>query len=137
MAYGQVATVPVPAAPSNILSGSADAVNTAAAQPIITIPAGRTWYGTVTCSMANLAATGTSVSAAVATAGTGVTPAVGTVLLKVICNTVGTVAGEAANENVSGPLYVVAPSGNAVTLTLTNSTATTCTSTAQANGQLL
>jgi len=131
-----VAVGPAPQSAANILSGSATAANTAGAQTIITIPATRTWVGTVNVCMTNQAATGSLVTASVATAGTGVTPAAGTVVA-VQAGSVGTVAGDATNTALSGQLYVTAPGGNSVTLTLTNSTATTCTSTAQANGVLL
>lgn len=121
----------------NVLSGSATAANTAAAQTIITIPAGRTWYGTVSLVLTNQATTGTLVKATINTAGTGSTPAAATNILTVHAGTVGTVAGLATGSLTSGPFYAVAPAGNSITLTVTNNTATTCTSDAEANGVLL
>lgn len=126
----------VPSA-ANILSGSATAANTAAAQTLLTVPAGRTWEGTITVSLTNQATTGSLVNAQIKTAGTNVTPAAGSVLLTVQAGTVGTVTSDASNFGATGDIYVQAPAGNAVTLTLTNSTATTCTSNASANGVLL
>lgn len=137
MAYGVVSAAPFLVAPTSIVSGNVTAANTAAAQTLITIPAGRTWYGSVNVTLTNQATTGTLVLASVATAGTGVTPAAATVVLGVQAGSVGTVAGDATNTQGVSNIYVVAPAGNSVTLTLTNSTATTCTSIAQANGQLI
>src|SRR5579863_7431590 len=123
--------------PSQILSGSATAANTAAAQTILTVPAGRTWSGSITIAATNTASSGTTATAQINTAGTGAIPANAVNLLKVHCSTVGTVVGLASQNNQVGDVTVAAPIGNAVTLTLTNSTATTFTSDASAVGVLI
>jgi len=123
--------------PAQILSGSATAANNGSPQTIITIPAGRTWNGSLAISMTNQATTGTSVSANINAAGAGVVPASTVHLLSVIAGTVGAVAGDATNSNSTGDVTVSAPAANAVTLTLTNTTATTCMSMANANGVLI
>lgn len=120
-----------------ILAGSATAANTAAAQTILTVPAGRTWNGSLTLTLANQAAAGSLVTASINGAGTGVVPAAAVNLLSVIAGTVGTIGGDGTNSNTTGDITVTAPVGNAVTLTVTNSTATTCTSMANANGTLI
>lgn len=116
-------TAPVEAAPAgaNVLVGRA----TADAAVIITIPAGRTWKGSVQLSgaLGTAAATaGASASPTVSTAGVGVVPAAGAIVgldLRtgggVATGTVGT-NSEAA---ITAPdVTVIAPAGNAVTLTL-------------------
>lgn len=126
---------PVSVAAANVLCGSGAATNTVAAQTLITVPAGRTWYGTVSASIGATAGTAL-VSANINTAGTGVTPAAAVNLLTVTSDPV-TAAGDTVNQNLSGPFYVIAPVGNSVSLTLTNSSATTNASTATALGILL
>jgi hypothetical protein len=121
---------------SYILSNAVTATNTTTPQTLLTIPAGRTWVGSIALAATNSAASGATAIASISTAGTGVTPAAGA-LLKVHCSTVGTTAGLASQNNEIGPVTVVAPTGNSVTLTLTNSTATTFTSDATAVGALL
>jgi len=130
-----VATSPVSVAAANVLCGSGAATNSTAVQTLITVPAGRTWYGTVNASIAATAGTAL-VSATINTAGTNVTPAAAVNLLTVTSDPV-TAAGQTANAMTSGPFYVIAPAGNSVTLTLTNSSATTNASTASALGILL
>ena len=126
---------PISVAAANVLCGSAAATNSAAAQTIITVPAGRTWYGTVSAFIAATAGTAL-VSATINTAGTNVTPAAAVNLLTVTSDPV-TAAGQTAAGLTTGPFYVIAPVGNSVTLTLTNSSATTNQSTASALGILL
>lgn len=132
---GTVSTNPATVTAANILSGSATASNTASAQTIITIPAGRTWYGTVSAEIVQTAGTGL-VSANINTAGAGVTPAAAVNLCTVSATAV-TAAGNVSDQQTSGPFYVVAPGGNSVTLTLTNTSATTNVSHASALGILL
>lgn len=122
--------------PGQILVGAATATNVGTAQTLLTIPAGRTWVGSLAISGTNTAAAGATAIATIATAGSGVIPAAGA-LLKVHCSTVGTTAGLAAANNNISDVVVVAPAANSVTLTLTNSTATTFTSDATAVGVLL
>lgn len=116
--------------------GAVSATNTAAAQTLLTIPAGRTWVGSIALAGTNSAAAGATAIATIATAGTNVIPAAGP-LLKVHCSTVGTTAGLASQNNAISDVVVVAPAANSVTLTLTNSTATTFASDATAVGVLL
>lgn len=123
--------------PGQILDNSATAANTAAAQTLLTIPAGRTWMGSIALAATNSTAGGSTATASIATAGTNVVPAAATVLLRVHCSTVGTVAGLASQNNEIADVLVSAPAANGVTLTLTNSTATTFTSDATAVGILL
>lgn len=120
-----------------ILCGSATAANTAAAQTILTVPPGRTWQGRLSLTMTNQAATGTLVTANINTAGTNPIPAAAINLLTVQAGTAGTVAGDTTNNGYMDDVLVAAPAANSVTLTLTNSTATTCTSSANAVGVLL
>jgi hypothetical protein len=122
--------------PGQILANAVSATNTAAAQTLLTVPAGRTWLGSLALAATNTAAAGATGISTIATAGTGVVPAAGP-LLKVHCSTVGTTAGLASQNNAISDVLVVAPAGNAVTLTLTNSTATTYTSDATAVGVLI
>lgn len=90
-------------APATILG---NAVNAAPAT-IITIPAGRTWKGSMWISNDTAGTT-----AQIQTAGVGVIPAAGTALL--VANNPGT-AVDASNNSVDD-VYVSAPAGNSVTL---------------------
>lgn len=123
----------------NVLSGSATAANTVTTQVIITVPAGRTWYGTLNLSLSNTAAAGGAVTANINTAGTSPTPLAAVNLLTAQNTTVGAaVAGEVVVAvNTGSPIYIIAPGGNSITVNLTNSSATTNTSFATANGILL
>jgi len=134
---GLINILPGVPSPSNILAGSATAANTASAQTILTVPAGRIWQGDLSISLTNQATSGSLVSASINTAGTGAIPAPAVNLLTVQAGSVGTVTSDTSNSTTISDVYVAAPAGNAVTLTLTNSTATTCTSAANANGVLL
>lgn len=115
------------AAPSaaNILVGTLSHTATTAAATLITVPQGRTWVGTVTlgCAIANPGGSSTAGQArgVIATAGTNVTPAAGTVLAreaKAGANVATGTVGSQAAVTGSIELVVVAPAGNAVTLTL-------------------
>jgi hypothetical protein len=129
-----VETIPIKPGTPNILSSGVAVTNSVAATVLITIPAGRTWYGSICVNANNLVgASGSDSFAMVTTAGTGVTPAAGTKLAY------GTATGSSGGQGagLSGPTYVTAPSGNAVTLMVTNSVATTFSSYSTANGILL
>jgi len=80
---GAVATYSGAPAAASILVGHQAQTATTAATTIITIPAGSTWYGTVTVSadvgVAAASATAGQALGTVTTAGAGVTPAAGTV----------------------------------------------------------
>lgn len=132
MAVGQTSTQPVIPAASNILCGGVNAVNSVAPVTIITIPAGRTWYGTIHTAANNITAVAADASGVVKVNGSGVTPANSTIVA--LTTAVG--ATGPAIGGASGPIYITAGSG-AATVTLTNSTATTFSSYAVANGILL
>lgn len=102
-------------APADILSASVNVVNTTTATTIITIPAGRTWYGNIGLEVLNTqnAAT-TPLFATVKTNGTNATPASGTALVQVVSHRAGNVS---MNFDAFVPwTYVTAPVGNSVTL---------------------
>lgn len=115
-------TASIPAA-ANVLAGFQSFSVSTAATTVITVPAGRTWVGTLAITCACLeAAAGTAAPQAtgiVTTAGVGVTPAAGTYLR---CdalggsNLAGGTAGTGGNNAVATPFVVVAPGGNSVTV---------------------
>lgn len=117
---------------ANILSGTVTVTNSVSPGTIITIPAGRQWVGEVSISLASTAAA--IVNAAVSVVGTGAIPATGTVVGRVH---VGGLTSGGFQTTATYPIRAVAPSGNAISLWLTNSSATTNTSSASANGMLL
>lgn len=123
-----------PATPVNadIVSGGVQVDNSVTATTIITIPAGRTWVGSVSVCASNADTTQSLASTKVVTAGTGVVPAVDTIIANAISR-----RDSAATVMTHYPVYVTAPGGNAVTLQLVNSRATTYSGTASANGRLL
>lgn len=109
-------------APADILSGSVTVANSTAATTIITIPAGRTWYGNVGLEVLNTqnAAT-TPLFATVTVVGTNATPANGTAILQVVNHRAGNVS-----VNFDGMVpwtYITAPVGNSVDLRVTLSEA--------------
>jgi hypothetical protein len=114
----------IPAA-ANVLDGWLNAAGT-----LLTIPAGRTWIGTISIAATLVNAAGGAAAGArptISTAGAGVVPAAGAVLG---CDLSVAVSAAAANGNqdsnfVSQRLVVVAPGGNAVTLAAAASTSTT------------
>lgn len=108
--------------PSDILSGSVTVTNSTTPTTIITIPAGRTWYGNVGLEVLNTqnAAT-TPLFATITTSGTGATPAPGTAILQVVNHRAGNIS---PNFDAMVPwTYIVAPGGNSVTLQVTLSEA--------------
>lgn len=129
-------------AAANILNGFLTFAATTAATTLITVPAGRTWTGTVAVSCAastTAAATAAGQArAVVSVAGVGVTPAAGTVLAveaKAAANAATGTSGDSAANSLSAPLVVVAPAGNAVTVQVAT-TVTTGTVDAAASGSL-
>lgn len=121
-----------------ILDGSVTASNTVAAQTLLTIPAGRTWMGNISLSASATAATAGLYKATVNTAGSNAIPAAAINILTAHMSLVGaSPAGLATFSDYVNDVVVVAPAGNAVTLTVTNSTATAMTSDANAVGILL
>lgn len=114
-----------PVAAANVLDGFLSLTGGAAATTFLTVPAGRTWVGTVSISTDNMVAP-TSTAAGfvlgiVSILGAGATPPAGTIF-QVGCrcgpNTAtGTVSSQAANTG-SIPLQITAPAGNSVALQL-------------------
>lgn len=112
-------------AAANVLTGSLSHAVTTGAATIITVPAGRTWVGTVgiSCSVSVTAAATTQGLArgVVAVAGAGVTPSAGTVLAvdaKAAANAATGTVGSQGGNALAMPLTVIAPIGNSVTVTL-------------------
>lgn len=110
MASSQTYVTPLVPAPTDIL-GNTVAVGTATA--LITIPAGRTWKGSVAV---EASATTASSSASVATAGSTVRPAAGNVLAIDATGATGGLGD--SNANTMSDVYVSAGS-SAATLTAT------------------
>lgn len=100
---GTVPWLEVEQAPSSILGGSSNA----GGATLVTIPAGKTWRGSVQISNET-----PNSSVQVQTVGAGVTPAAGTALCASVL-----AAGASATSNADiAEVYVSAPAGNAVTL---------------------
>lgn len=124
-AAGNLRTAPQRPTAADIVTGYLQHTATTGAATLLTVAAGRTWVGTVTVSVAGSKAAANTgnglVSALIATAGTGVAPAAATVLAvsaRVGANAAtGTVGTQGANFG-SMRMTIVAPAGNAVTLTL-------------------
>lgn len=122
-------TMGAPAA-ANIRHGYLSFAATAAATTLVTVPAGRTWTGTlaVACATTTTAASVTAgvARAVVSVAGAGAIPA-GTVFAveaRAAANAATGTAGDSGNSTLDCPLTVAAPAGNAVTIqvaaTITN-----------------
>lgn len=132
-------------AAANILNGFLSFAATTGATTLITIPAGRTWKGEIGVSCAAAVAAASTVAGqargVVAVAGTNVVPAAGTIMAveaKAGANAAtGTVGAQAANEG-SMKAVVVAPAGNAVTVTVaTTQAGTSSVVDAWASGELV
>lgn len=140
-----VPTVEGAPAAADILAGHQSFTATTAATTLITIPAGRTWAGTigasVDCAVAAASATAGQAAATFTTAGVGVTPAAGTYFVveaRAGANAAtGTGGSQAANFG-STPFTVVAPAGNSVTIQVASTNAgTNSLVEAFASGQLV
>lgn len=127
---GATAALPAGANPAlptstNVLDGFAN-VQTSGTTTLITIPAGRTWVGTIggaaATSNAGATAAAATASASITTAGAGVTPAAGSYLrvdAVVGANVAGGTVGDQDSTGVAGqPFQVTAPAGNSVTVQL-------------------
>lgn len=122
-AAGQVKTLVAAPIAVNVLAGRQTFAATTAATTLLTVPAGRTWCGTigasVSCRNTAAATVAGQAKAEFTTVGTGVTPAAGTYLVvdaQAGGNAAtGTVGSQAANFG-STPFTVVAPAGNSVTV---------------------
>jgi len=133
-APGSAAGAPFTPSGANILNGFAVRSNTVASLAFLTVPAGRTWFGCVNVVCSNDGAIGANDTAQVLTGGTGVIPTSGNIIAAAIDSGA---AGTSGQPGYAGAVYVQAPAGNAVNLLLLNSTATTFSSLATANGVLL
>lgn len=113
---GNFLSKPYTPSTSDILSGSANAgPSSTTAVTILTVPAGRTWVGSVAVESVYTAnAAAPRARAMIQVNGTGVTPAAGTNL----CVAVGHATGQTGTGfDAMVPLtYVVAPGGNSVTI---------------------
>lgn len=108
---------------TDIVSGRLALAATTAATTLVTIPAGRTWQGTIGASVSvnNAAATTTAgqASAKFSVAGTGVKPAAGiyfAVDTQVGAALATSVLGEQSSNFGSAQMFVTAPAGNSVTI---------------------
>lgn len=124
---GTVSTNPASVTAANVLVGTASTDNGI----MITIPANRTWVGSVALSASLTVATGTSSSPNIVTTGSTASPAANTVVAQLALTS--TVAANLA-DSVTIPLTVVAGT-SAATLTLKFGGATSAAGTA--SGQLL
>lgn len=114
---------PPAVASADVLTGRGVFVVTTAATTLITVPAGRSWSGTVgasvSCAVTAASATAGQATATFTTAGAGAVPAPGThfaVDALVGANAATGTTGAGASNFGSAPLRVVAPAGNAVTI---------------------
>ena len=108
---------------NDILDGLQTFAATAAATTVITVPAGRTWTGTIaiSCACQNAGANAATAQATgiVSTAGAGVLPAAGNYLrcdALAGANVAAGTVGDSGDNFLSSPFTVVAPLGNAVTV---------------------
>jgi DNA-binding beta-propeller fold protein YncE len=121
---GQVAS-------GNVIAGSVTVTDSTTATTFLTVPAGRTFAGQVTIVANSRATTAAYGTASCVVTGTNAVPATGTAII---------IAGSSRDAGVcpvTQAVQIIAPAGNAVTLQLVNSTATTFNSSACANGQLI
>ena len=130
---GKPAVAPGGASAANILDGFSLVTATQAATTFLTVPAGRTWVGTVEI-LADVANAGANAVAGVAqgivsVAGAGAAPPAGNIMActaRAGANVAaGTVGSQGSNNSGPQPLTIVAPGGNAVTLQLTTTVAGT------------
>ena len=113
-------------AAANILDGFQAFTATAAATTIITVPAGRTWVGTVSvsvdCRVDAAATVAGQATGVVSLSGAGSTPPAGN-LFQVACRAgagaAGGTTGSSGENWGATPLTVVAPVGNAVLVQFT------------------
>lgn len=106
---------------ADILDGLQTFAATTAATTVITVPAGRTWVGTIAiscaCSNAGANAVAAVATGVVSTAGAGVIPAAGSYLrcdAQAGANVAAGTVGDSGDNFLSSPFQVVAPVGNAV-----------------------
>lgn len=126
-----VDVVPGRTNPGAVLSAVGIVSNSVTQTSVLTVPAGRTWVGTVTAIATSTATVASAQNVRAITAGTNVAPAVGAVLA------VATGGRDTTSTVQATPgVTISAPAGNAVTVDLVNSTATTFTGTVFCYGLL-
>lgn len=110
-------------AAADILCGRIATTATTAATTLITIPAGRTWTGTIGASVALSIAAGTTAAgqatAQISVAGTGAAPTPGIYLgvdARVGAPLATSTAGAQSSNFASAPITAIAPAGNAITI---------------------
>lgn len=129
---GDLRVAPQVPTAANLLVGYQTFTSTTSATTLITVPAGKTWVGTIAASCAcQEVAAGTAAPQARAvftTAGTNVTPAAGTyfaVEAKGGANAATGLVGSQDSTFGSLPFIVVAPAGNSVTIAVASTNAGT------------
>lgn len=133
--FARLLTGAVPSAtvtPANVLVGFQSFTATTAATTVLTVPAGRTWVGTlnISASVTNAAVNAVQgqARAVVTTAGAGVTPAAGTIAAveaRAGANAATGTVGTQGNAHINVNAVVVAPAGNAVQIQVTTTIAGT------------
>lgn len=109
---------------ADLIAGSSVINNSAASTPIVTIPAGRVFKGSITVSICNTAASAATFDTiSVLTAGVGVYPVVGSVLL--IAQTHANLTAAEVDSAFVQDAVVRAPAGNSVTINAQLSSAAT------------
>jgi hypothetical protein len=132
MAGSTVGVEPVAVNPAGVLANSAVVVNSVTQTNVLTVPAGRTWVGQVVVISTNLVTVAAAQNTRALIAGTGALPAVGTIIA------LATSARDTASTMVTVKnVTITAPAGNAVTVDLLNSTATTYVGTVSCYGNLV
>jgi hypothetical protein len=129
---GAFSTQQAPPAAAAILAGRQTFTATTGATTLITVPAGKTWVGTigasVDCAVAAASSTAGQATATFTTAGTNVTPAAGTYFVveaRAGANAATGAVGSSEANFGSVPFYVVAPAGNSVTIQVASTNAGT------------
>jgi hypothetical protein len=129
---GVVTTEPPIPANADVISGGVQVDNSTTPTTVITIPAGRTWCGSVAVCGSNADTTQSLATTSIVVTGANAIPAPATVIAQVISR-----RDSAATVMTHYPVYVTAPPGNVVTLQLVNSRGTTYSGVGSANGVLL
>lgn len=134
---GNFIVKPYSPAGADLLSGGASVANSTTQTTIITVPAGRTWRGSISVSLNNIGgANSTFNTAVITTLGAGAFPAAGTNIMTLASNAKGQTGGDVSRT--INDIHVIAPGGNSVTITVQLSLAVaTLRVDANANGVLL
>jgi hypothetical protein len=132
MAGSTVGVEPVAVNPASVLANSVVVTNSVTQTNVLTVPAGRTWVGQVVVISTNLITVAAAQNTRAIIAGTGALPAVGTIIA------LATSARDTASTVVAAKnVTITAPSGNAVTVDLLNSTNATYSGTVSCYGNLV